>query len=136
MNETPRPVPPHFVPTLTEVVRPDPVAPQAAFAALPAEFAGLLDGWPVGPNTSQPAAQKMANVQVEGLAPAMVERILLRVELSLASHLHETVDAVVEDHMRTMKAALRAQISAVVLDAVNQAVRQETDTPRSDSPTR
>ena len=133
MNETPRPAPPHFVPTLTEVVRPDPVAPPAASAALPAEFAGLLDGWPVGPNTSQPTAQKMANVQVEGLAPAMVERILLRVELSLASRLHETVDAVVEDHMRTLKAALRAQISAVVLDAVNQAVRQETDTPQPDS---
>jgi len=136
MNETPRPAPPHFVPTLTEVVRPDPVAPQAASTALPAEFAGLLDGWPVGPNNSQPTAQKMADVQVEGLAPAMVERILLRVELSLASRLHETVDAVVEDQMRTLKAALRAQISAVVLDAVNQAVRQETDTPRPDSPQR
>ena len=120
MNEIPRLSPPHFVPTLTEVVRPDP-APTPL--ALPAEFANLLDGWPV-------------SLQVEGLAPAMLERILLRVELSLASRLHETVDAVVEDQMRSLKIALRAQVSAVVLDAVTQAVRQETELPRPDSPQR
>lgn len=136
MNETPRPAPPHFVPTLTDVFRSEPVATQAAPTALPAEFASLLDGWPVGPNTEQPTTQKMVGVQVEGLAPAMVERILLRVELSLASRLHETVDAVVEDHMRRLKAALRNQISAAVLDAITHAVRQETDTPRPDSPQR
>lgn len=133
MNETPRTAPPHFVPTLTEVVRPDPVPAQVA---LPAEFASLLDGWPVGPNTSQPTAQVLAASRVEGLAPAMVERILLRVELSLASRLHETVDAVLEDHMRTLKAALRIKVSAVVMEAVNQAVRQETETSRPDSPAR
>jgi hypothetical protein len=133
MNETPRTAPPHFVPTLTEVVLPDPVPAQTA---LPAEFASLLDGWPVGPNTSQPTAPVLAAFRVEGLAPAMVERILLRVELSLASRLHETVDAVLEDHMRALKAALRTQLSAVVLEAVNQAVRQETETSRPDSPAR
>jgi hypothetical protein len=133
MNETPRTAPPHFVPTLTEVVLPDPVPAQTA---LPAEFASLLDGWPVGPNTSQPTAPVLAASRVEGLAPGMVERILLRVELSLASRLHETVDAVLEDHMRALKAALRTQLSAVVLEAVNQAVRQETETSRPDSPAR
>jgi hypothetical protein len=133
MNEAPRTAPPHFVPTLTEVVRSDAVPAQAA---LPAEFASLLDGWPVGPNTSPPTAHVLAGSQVEGLAPAIVERILKRVELSLASRLHETVDAVVEDHMRALKAALRIQVSAVVMEAVNQAVRQETETSRSDTPTR
>jgi hypothetical protein len=35
-----------------------------------------------------------------------------------------------------LKAALRIQVSAVVMEAVNQAVQQETETSRSDSPTR
>ena len=124
MNETPRSTPPDFVPTLTEVVRPDPVATRTA---LPAEFANLLDGWPVGPNTSQPTAQEAASLSGESPAPAMVERILLRVELALASRLKETIDTVVEVQMHSLKVALRAEISAAVLEAVTQAVRQETE---------
>jgi hypothetical protein len=86
---------------------------------LPAEFANLLDGWPEGLNTSK--------------APAMLERILLRIELALASRLQETVDSVVEAQMRSFKVALRAQISAVVMDVVEQAVRQETAASHPDS---
>jgi len=119
MNETPRPVPPHFVPTLTEVVQPDPVAIPMT---LPAEFVSLLEGWPEARNTAQ--------------SPAMLERILLRVELSLASRLQETVDSVVEAQMRSFKSALRAQLSALVMDAVKQAVMQETAAPQPDAPKR
>lgn len=135
MNDTPRSAPPDFVPTLTEVVRPDP-APASTSIALPAEFANLLDGWPAGLNTAQPIAQETASLSIEGLAPAMVERILLRVELALASHLQETIDTVVEAQMRALKVALRAQISAAVLEAVTQAVRQETEPPPHGLPTR
>jgi hypothetical protein len=134
MNETPRQIPPHFVPTLTEVARLDPVAlpvvpPVALAMALPAEFAGLLDGWPAGHNASAPAAQELFGLDslpFEGLPAPVVERILLRIELALASRLQETVDAQVEAQMGALKADLRAQISAAVLEAVNHAVRQET----------
>jgi len=119
MNEPTRPTPPPFVPTLTEVVRPDPVATPMA---LPAEFVSLLEGWPEARTTSQ--------------SPAMLERILLRVELSLASRLQETVDSVVEAQMRSFKAALRAQISVVVMEAVTQAVTQEAAAQDPDSPKR
>jgi hypothetical protein len=96
--------------------------------ALPAEFMGLLDDWPTGLNASAPAAQEPSSLHglpVEGLPVAVVERILLRVELALASRLQETVDALVEAQMRSLKVDLRAQISAAVLEAVNHAVRQE-----------
>jgi hypothetical protein len=142
MNETPRQTPPHFVPTLTEVVRLDPVAPPvvapvapvAPAMALPAEFAGLLDGWPTGLNASAPAAGELPsldNLPTEGLPAAVVERILLRVELTLASRLQETVDALVEAQMSSLKADLRAQVSAVVLEAVSHAVRQETQSRKT-----
>lgn len=133
MNETPRPAPPHFVPTLTEVVRPEPVATPLE---MPAEFANLLDGWPSSPNASVSSSQESVRVGIESLAPAIVERILLRVELSLASRLQETVDSLVDAQIRELKLALRAQLSEVVLEAVSQAVRQEaeTATPRPDSP--
>jgi hypothetical protein len=97
--------------------------------ALPAEFMGLLDGWPTGLNASVPAAQEPSSLHglpVEGLPVAVVERILLRVELALASRLQETVDALVEAQMGSLKADLRAQISAAVLEAVSHAVQQET----------
>lgn len=125
MSETPKPAPPHFVPTLTEVVRPEPVATPLE---LPAEFANLLDGWPSSTNASVPSQQESASVGIESLAPAIVERILLRVELSLASRLQETVDSLVETQMHSLRLALRAQLSEVVLEAVSQAVRQEAET--------
>ena len=142
MNDTPRSAPPNFVPTLTEVVRPDTTQTQTPFSAplsvnppmaLPAEFANLLDGWPAGLNTAQQPVNESSSVEMSDPAPAMLERILLRVELSLANRLQVTVDSVVDSHMRSFKAALRAQISETVLDAVNQAVRQENPTSESDS---
>jgi hypothetical protein len=97
--------------------------------ALPAEFANLLQGWPEGPNTSLQPAMDSLGVDMTELAPAMLERILLRVELSLASRLQVTVDSVIESQMRSFKAAMKAQISETVLDAVKQAVMQETQAP-------
>ncbi len=142
MNDTSRSNPPIFVPTLTEVVRPEtsqtqtPIRPSPIAnlpLALPAEFANLLEGWPVGPNTSpQPVAESSA-VDVTELSPAVLERILLRVELTLESRLQATVDNVVESHVRSFKAALKAQISEAILDAVKNAVRQETSASLPDS---
>lgn len=127
MNETPRPAPPNFVPTLTEVVRPEPVVnPVLMPLAMPAEFANLLQGWPDGLNASASPFQAPPLIAADDLAPALLERILQRVELSLASRLQATVDSVVEAQMQSFKVALRAQISATVLDAVKQAVEQET----------
>ncbi len=142
MNDTPRHAPPNFVPTLTEVVRPDTPQAPTPFStplgaippmALPAEFANLLQGWPEGPNTSPQPAMDSRGVDMTELAPAMLERILLRVELSLASRLQATVDSAIESQMRSFKVALKAHISETVLDAVKQAVMQETQAPSSDS---
>ena len=136
MNETPRPAPPNFVPTLTEVVRPDPVAAPMP-SAMPAEFANLLQGWPDGLNTSPSPSQAPPAVASDDLAPAdLPERVLRRVELSLASRLQETVDSVVEAQMQSFKVALRAQISATVLDVVKQALMHETASPQPEFPSR
>ncbi|MDO9276995.1 MAG: hypothetical protein Q7U05_00340 [Polaromonas sp.] len=118
------------MPTLTEVVRPDPVATPLA---LPAEFANLLNAWPVGSNTSPSPVKEMLRDAPHDLTPDMLERILLRVELSLASRLPVSIDRVVEAQMQSFKAALRVQISATVLDAVKQAVMQETAALNPDS---
>jgi hypothetical protein len=125
MNETPRPAPPNFVPTLTEVVMAEPVARPMPIA-MPAEFANLLQGWPDGPNTSPSTVVETSRVATADLAHDIHQRILRRVELSLASRLQATVDSVVEAQMQSFKVALQAQISATVLDAVKQAVLQET----------
>ncbi len=141
MNESSRPTPPNFVPTLTEVVRPETVQTQTPISppplgnpplALPAEFANLLEGWPVGLNTSPQLATESPAVDVTELSPAVLERILSRVELTLASRLQVTIDNLVESHVRSFKAVLKAQISEAVLDAVNHAVRQETSAPQQD----
>ena len=138
MSETPRPAPPNFVPTLTEVVRPDPVdTPSPVPLALPAEFANLLQGWPVGPNTAMsPVDEASFSASKDLLPPAMLERILLRVELSLSSRLKETVDSVVEAQMQSFKVALRTEISTTVRDVVKQAVMQETAATQPEYPPR
>ena len=138
MSERPRHAPPNFVPTLTEVVRPDPDdTPSPVPLALPAEFANLLEGWPVGPNTAtSPVDGTSFSASKDVLPPAMLERILLRIELSLSSRLKETVDSVVEAHMQSFKGALRAEISATVRDAVKQAVMQETAETQPEYPPR
>jgi len=138
MSETPRHAPPNFVPTLTEVVRPDPDdIPSQVPLALHVEFANLLQGWPVGPNTAtSPVDETSFSGSKDLLPPAMLERILLRVELSLSSRLKETVDSVFEAQMQSFKDALRAEISATVRDAVKQAVMQETAATQSEYPPR
>ena len=67
MNETPRSAPPNFVPTLTEVVRPDPIATPLA---LPAEFANLLEGWPAGSNALPSPVPALGLVQMPWAARA------------------------------------------------------------------
>ncbi len=138
MNDTPRPAPPNFVPTLTEVVQSEAAPTPTPFSVnppmpMPAVFANLLDGWPTGLNTAPQPVNEFSHVETADLAPAMLERILLRVELSLANRLQATIDSVVDSHMRSFKVALKEQISETVLDAVNQAVRQENPPPASDS---
>lgn len=129
MNQPPRSAPPAFIPTLTEVVRAD-------FAALPAEFAKLLEGWPTAGNAAQSSVTEAARADMNPLAPALLERLLLRVELSLASQLQETVERALEVQMSALKQSLRAQISATVLQAINQAVLQETASQPTDLPQR
>jgi len=103
---------------------------------MPAEFANLLQGWPDGLNTSQFPSQAPPAVASDDLAPDLPERVLRRVELSLASRLQETVDSVVEAQMQSFKVALRAQISATVLDVVKQALMHETASPQPEFPSR
>ena len=102
MNQPPRSTPPAFIPTLTEVVRAD-------FAALPAEFAKLLEGWPTAGNAAQSSVTEAARADLNPLAPALLERLLLRVELSLASQLQETVEPALEVQLMALKRPLELQ---------------------------
>jgi hypothetical protein len=126
MNDISRSAPPHFVPTLTDVVRPNQPLP----LALPAEFANLLEGWPGSIKVSQPLAPEPTG---QPLDAALHDRIVSRIERALASDLQASIDSVVELHTRAFKVALQSQISAVLLEAVTQALQQETATPQSEN---
>jgi hypothetical protein len=116
MNEMPRATPPAFVPTLTEVVRADFADAPASVSppmALPVEFANLLEGWPSGLNASQPNVTEAAGPAMSLLAPAVLERLLLHVEGSLASQLQEAVERAVDAQMQALKLSLRDRKSVV-----------------------
>jgi uncharacterized protein (DUF4415 family) len=94
-------VPPRFVPTLTEVVRPAAGAAEAAAAAPP-----------------------MDQEQI-------VQRVMQRVDASLERRLREALAAAIVEHTRTLGPLLQGEIEAVVRQVVAQAFEDEFGrTPR------
>ncbi len=95
-------VPPRFVPTLTEVVRP---APSPAALAL---------GTAGAPMTLSAELEEQ-----------LVQRVLQRVDLTLERRLREAVGQLILEHTQTLAPRLREEIEQVVRQSVNQAFEQE-----------
>jgi uncharacterized protein (DUF4415 family) len=88
-------VPPRFVPTLTEVVRP------VAGAAEP------------GPATAAPDQEQI------------VQRVMQRVDATLERRLREALAAAIVEHTRTLGPLLQDEIEAAVRQAVAEAFEDE-----------
>ena len=93
-------LPPRFVPTLTEIVRP----PQ-----MPAED-----------ETQGRSTPDLLRFQEQ-----MVHRVMQRVDLTLERLLRETVGRLVLEHTQALAPSLRDEIEIVVRQSVNQAFEQE-----------
>jgi hypothetical protein len=96
-------VPPRFVPTLTEVVRP---------TATPATVPG------------RQAATPAPSSDASGLEE-MVQRVMQRVDLILERRLREVIGQLILEHTQTLAPRLREEIEMVVRESVNQAFEQE-----------
>lgn len=97
------PVPPRFVPTLTEIVQPAP-APDAQAVASAAPLEGLP---PV-------------------LEAQIVQRVLQRLDLSLERRLREVVGQLILEQTQSLLPRLREEIENVVSQSVHQAIEQES----------
>ena len=102
-------LPPRFVPTLTEVVRPA----QA----------------PAGDETQERSAPDLLRFQEQ-----MVHRVMQRVDLTLERLLRETVGRLVLEHTQALAPSLRDEIEIVVRQSVNQAFEQELASQLLDRP--
>lgn len=100
------PVPPRFVPTLTEIVQPTPAPSSLAPALAPDEA--------VVPRAFSDKEQDL-----------MVQRVLQRVELVLERRLREAVGQLILEHTQTLAPRLREEIELVVRQSVSQAIEQE-----------
>ena len=94
------PMPPRFVPTLTDVVQPVMAQEQRM------------------PSASTPAA-------IELLEDQVLHRVMQRVDLVLERRLREAVGQVILAHTQALGPRLREEIELVVRESVSQAVAQE-----------
>ena len=102
-------LPPRFVPTLTEIVRP----PQT----------------PVEDEPQGRSAPDILRFQEQ-----MVHRVMQRVDLTLERLLRETVGRLVLEHTQALAPSLRDEIEIVVRQSVNQAFEQELASQLLDRP--
>ncbi len=103
------PVPPRFVPTLTEVVQA--VVPLVAPAPI------LTQDKPETPLTLSPAQQD-----------ELIRRVLMRVDITLERRLREAVGQLILEHTETLVPRLREEIERVVSQSVKQSFEQEIGT--------
>lgn len=97
------PVPPRFVPTLTEVVQP-------ALAHEP-------------PATAEQAEMSVAlSVQLQD---QIAQRVLRRVDLLLERRLREAVGQLILEHTQSLAPRLREEIEQIVRQTISQAFEQE-----------
>lgn len=93
-----QPIPPRFVPTLTDIVQPD----TQPF------------------HTAAPAVQSHTLVEEQ-----MVHRVMQRIDLVLDRRLREAVGQLILAHTQTLGPRLREEIELVVRESVSQALAQE-----------
>jgi hypothetical protein len=117
------PVPLRLVPTLTEVVQPQALAPAPAASFLPPQLPSSLDAPPLAADFSGAVAEAMAfSFDPQAL---MMRRVVQRVERTLEQRLPDMVDQLILAHMQALMPRLRQEIDAVVREAISQAFEKE-----------
>lgn len=101
------PIPPRYVPTLTEVVD-----PASMLVSSRAAEQGML----------APAA---AEAPLHQLEDQVLHRVMQRVDLVLERRLREAVSQLVQTHTQSLGHRLREEIELVVRESVSQAISQE-----------
>ena len=114
MNSTP--LPPRFVPTLTDVVH-------------PVDY--LNRSSPVN-TINQPLQHADNQLGPAQLEDQIVHRVMQRVDLVLERRLREAVAQVILSHTQTLGPRLREEIELVVRESVSQAVAHELPQRRQD----
>ncbi len=99
------PVPPRFVPTLTEVVK-------------------LTTPSGAGPAVSPAGASSVSGTSAM-LEEQMVQRVMRRVDLVLERRLREAIGHLILEHTQSLAPRLREEVEAVVRESVSQAFAQE-----------
>ncbi len=100
------PLPPRFVPTLTEVVDPAAVSGLSPFKT--------------------PALGSTSNsVMKQQLEDQLLHRVMQRVDLVLERRLRQAVGQLVVSHTEALVPRLREEIELVVRESVSQAIAQE-----------
>lgn len=105
MSDAPR-RPPSFVPTLTDVVVPEPPVARAV----------------------------PAQADADDIEELVVQRVMERVELSLEDQLTDAVSAVVQLHLDAMTAQLRDEIESVVRRLTADALARELSDTTGSAP--
>ncbi len=106
----PNRTPPRFVPTLTEVVEAQPDAGYGA-PAFGASYGNATQG-----------ASAVLSPQMQ---EALIQRVLQRVDQTLALRLREAISAAALQHSQAVTQHMRAEIESVVTELVAQAVSNE-----------
>jgi hypothetical protein len=101
---SPPSIPPRFVPTLTEVVKPTSVTGEPSLLKKTAE----------------------ASVIVDELGAQLAQRVLQRINLLLEQRLQEAIGQLIVEHTQTLMPRLCQEIEKVVRNSVDQAFEQET----------
>ena len=109
------PMPPRFVPTLTEVVQPESIAVQPFVADIGVSAKTAL---PMAASTDPDQALNQFEDQ-------LLHRVMQRVDLVLEQRLHEAMSQVILAHTQTLGPRLREEIELVVRESVSQAIAQE-----------
>ncbi|MCZ8256439.1 MAG: hypothetical protein O9327_12340 [Polaromonas sp.] len=118
------PMPPRFVPTLTEVIRPMP-APTTPPAAPVSASETPVTAAPLPP---APPRAPSADIQEQ-----MVQSVLQRVDLVLERRLREVVGQLILEHTQNLTPRLREEIEVVVRQSVSQAFDSEAGAPNRTS---
>lgn len=114
-------VPPRFVPTLTEVVRPDAVLPAGPPQAAAPAPAPATPPWAPAPAPAPSPAPALAGLTEE----QMVHRVMQRIDLGLERRLREAIAATVLQQTRDLGPLLRDEVEQVVRQVVSQAFAEE-----------
>jgi hypothetical protein len=134
MTSVPPRMPPRYVPTLTEVVSAEQMAPPAPM--LDDILAGTLQTVaplsPPGVGAGRPDPAPMPITQpadVSTLEDELVHRVLQRIDVSIDHRLQVAVMRLVDEYTRQLAPRLRAEVAEVVRQAVSDALARELATP-------